>query len=114
MPPWAWVLIWVGLSIASLAYFAWIAAGLMRQTKRLLRQLEPTIAQLVTLSEAMQPQADYQPSPNNLLDDPAEHVANYAKLRKAKADKAAKRQRRLINKLIDFKPEESEINNGRT
>lgn len=114
MPAWGWALVWVGLSIAAIGYFAWIAAGMVRGAKRLFRQLEPTIAQLVTLSKAMQPKNDYQPSPDNLLDDPAQHTANYAKLRKAKADKAAKRQRRLINKLIDFKPEESEIDNGRT
>ena len=114
MPAWGWALVWVGLSIAAIGYFAWIAFGLARSAKGVFRQLEPTMAKLKTLSEASQAKIDYQPSPDNLLDDPGEHIANYAKLRKAKADKAAKRQRRLINKLIDFKPEESEINNGRT
>ena len=114
MPAWGWALVWVGLSLAALGYFAWIASGLVRSAKGVFKQLEPTIEKLNTLSEALQAKTDYRPNPDNLLDDPAEHVANYAKLRKAKTDKAAKRQRRLINKLIDFKPEESEINNGRT
>lgn len=114
MPGWGWALVWIGLSIAAIGYFAWIAAGLFRSAKGVFRQLEPTLAKLNALSEAVNAKVDYQPSPDNLLDDPGPHITNYARLRKTKTDEAAKRQRRLINKLIDFKPEESEINNGRT
>ena len=114
MPAWGWALVWVCLSIAAIGYFVWIATGLFRSAKGVFRQLEPTLAKLEALSEALNATVEYQPGTDNLLDDPGPHIAHYARLRKAKTDEAAKRQRRLINKLIDFKPEESEINNGRT
>lgn len=114
MASWGWLLIWVGLSISALAYFAFIGLGLVRSAKGLFRQLEPTFANLAALAEATQAEVKYEPNPDNLLDDPGPHVANWAKLRRARTDKAAKRQRRLVNKLIDFDFEESEFKNGRT
>jgi hypothetical protein len=114
MPGWAWAIIWTALVLGSLGYFAWIGLRLATKAKLALRAAEPTLAALVTLSNAANEPANYEPNPHNLFDDPAELIAEQANLSKRRQTKAADRQRRLINKLIDFKPEESEINNGRT
>ncbi|MEY4492507.1 MAG: hypothetical protein RL085_918, partial [Actinomycetota bacterium] len=53
MPGWGWALVWIGLSIAAIGYFAWIAAGLFRSAKGVFRQLEPTLAKVNALSEAV-------------------------------------------------------------
>jgi hypothetical protein len=114
MPGWAWAIIWTALVLGSLAYFAWLGLRLAKKAKAAFSAAEPSISALVSLANAANEPAKYEPNPHNLLDDPREHIVEQARLSKLRQTKADERQRRLINKLIDFKPEESEINNGRT
>lgn len=100
--------------LGSLGYFAWLGLWLAKKAKAAFSAAESSIGALVELAKAANEPANYEPNPHNLLDDPREHIVKQARLSKLRQTKADERQRRLIYKLIDFKPEESEINNGRT
>lgn len=111
MPPFIWGLIWVGLTLAGLVYLGWLTYRVLVKAKSALVAAEPVIAKLEELSRAAKAAPDYQPNPDNLLDDPVPHIQEQLRLRKRRNDKAAERQRRLRNKLIDFDVNESEFKN---
>ena len=111
MPVWVWIAIWVVLSLAAVAYFAWILLNLANKSRSLLRAAEPLLQRLQVFQKAVQQPAGYEPHPDNLLDDPTEHIAARNRLKKARVAAQAARQRRLINELRDFDFEESEFNN---
>ena len=111
MPFWAWVIIWVVLVLGSLGYFGWLGWRLFVKAKSAAKAAEPVIAKLEALQQASSAQVTWVPNGDNLLDDPTEHIANQLRLSKARRVKAEARQRRLINKLIDFDVTESEFRN---
>ena len=111
MPAVAWILIWVGLTLAGLAYLGWLAYRLLAKTKAAVAAAEPVLGQLEDLSRVANHKFEYKPNADNLLDDPVPHIQEQLRLRKARNDKAVERQRRLRNKLIDFDVNESEFKN---
>lgn len=111
MPTWFWITLWVVLSVAAIAYFAWILLTLAAKSRGLLRAAEPLLGKLQSFQETISQPVAYQPNPDNLQDDPMEHIALQNRLKKARLARQAAKQRRLINKLIDFDFEESEFNN---
>lgn len=111
MPFWAWAIIWVVLVLGSVGYFGWLGWRLFTKAQAAAKAAEPIIAKLEALQQASSTPVSYVPSGDNLLDDPTEHIANQLRLSKARRVKAEARQRRLINKLIDFDVTESEFSN---
>lgn len=111
MPAFAWALIWVGLTLVGLAYLGWLAYRLLVKAKAALAAAEPVIAKLEEFSRVASLKPDYKANPDNLLDAPVPHIQEQLRLRKVRNDKAAERQRRLRNKLIDFDVNESEFKN---
>ena len=104
---WTWFWIWLVLSIAALAVLALIA-------KALVNKLGSAAHQAARLAETAQPLVnalDAKPAierpSDSLLADPAIARARLISLQKAKIKKREKRQRRLIESLKRFDPNES-------
>lgn len=111
MPFWAWAVIWAILVLGALGYFAWLGWRLFTKAKAAVKTAQPLMAKLEAFQQASSAPVAYVPNGDNLLDDPKEHIANQIRLSKARRVKAEARQRRLINKLIDFDVTESEFRN---
>ena len=106
MSTWAWWIIWGGLTILSLGFFAFLAFDLISKAGRALKAVEHSAKLAEPLLKALETKVEIQPLVGNLLDDPAPLVAEYARNLKKREAKRAERQRRLINKLIDFNESE--------
>ncbi|MEY4320247.1 MAG: hypothetical protein RLZZ471_188 [Actinomycetota bacterium] len=106
MASWVWWIIWAILGLFSLGYLAYRIYELLAKSGRALQEVEKTAKLFEPLVAAL----DQKPTPaefeGNLLDDPAPLVADYVRGLKRREAKRAERQRRLINKLIDFNESE--------
>lgn len=103
---WAWFWIWTALITASLAAFGYLgyelfikAGAIWHQGQRLKKQIDPLIALASHREPAKRPE-------ESLLTPGATFRARKNLLR-AREEKAQARQRRLIARLKDFKPQES-------
>ncbi len=106
MPAWFWWVLWSVLGIAALGFFAYLALDLSAKASRTLKHIEKTVSLTSPLLAALAEKPTIQAAPDNLLDDPAPLVAEHARNLKKRESKRADRQRRLINKLIDFNESE--------
>jgi hypothetical protein len=111
---WFQLLMWVMLTIASLAYLGFLIYRLAIKGLGVLKVAQPAIDQLVIFSKALAPTATYQKPNDNLLDDVNVHLVERAKLKKKRELAAEQRQRRLIARIRDIDTQESELKNGRT
>ena len=109
MPFWAWLVIWLVLVLGALGYLSWLGWRLFTKSQAAVQAAGPLVAKLEALQQASSAPVAYVPNADNLLDDPKEHIAHHLRLSKARRVKAEARQRRLINKLIDFDVTESEF-----
>ena len=106
MSDWIWWIVWVGLSASAIGFFAFLAFDLFSKAGRALKELEKTVELAAPLLAALESKPEIKPFAGNLLDDPAPLAADYARNLKKREAKRAERQRRLINKLIDFNESE--------
>jgi hypothetical protein len=106
MPVWFWWVLWSVLGIAALGFFAYLALDLSAKASRALKQIENTVSLTSPLVAALSEKPKIQAAPDNLLDDPAPLIAKHARNLKKRESMRADRQRRLINKLIDFNESE--------
>jgi hypothetical protein len=106
MSNWIWWIVWAGLSLAAIGFFAYLAFDLFSKAGRVLKELEKTFELAAPLLTALESKPEIKPFAGNLLDDPAPLAADYARYLKKREAKRAERQRRLINKLIDFNESE--------
>ena len=106
MADWIWWVIWVGLAISALGYFAYLAFDLSSKAGRALKELEKTLELAKPLLGAFESKPELEPFGGNLLDDPAPLAADYARFLKKREAMRVERQRRLINRLIDFNESE--------
>jgi hypothetical protein len=106
MPAWFWWVLWSVLGIAALGFFAYLALDLSAKASRTLKHIEKTVSLTSPLLAALAEKPTIQAAPDNLLDDPAPLVAEHARNLKKRESMRADRQRRLINKLIDFNESE--------
>jgi hypothetical protein len=109
MPNWIWWLIWPLLIVGSLGYLGFIGFELLQKANRAAKAFTPTVERLQSLSVALEKPPEIKPSEGNLFDDASVLAASHASnLKKRKAKRDAE-QRRLINKLISYRPDESEF-----
>jgi hypothetical protein len=109
MTGWYWWIIWPALVIGGAIYLGVIVFDLAAKAKRAAKVAQKTAIQLETLSNLMAESAVLTPTEGNLLDDPAPLIAEYARNQRKRESKRLAEQRRLINKLIDYKADESEF-----
>lgn len=107
MAGWVWWLIWSGLVVATITFFGYVAYELIGKTSRLAVALEETQVLAHGLVEASQKAPALTSFEGNLLDDPAPLSAQHQRNLKKRELKRQARQRRLINRLIDY--DESEF-----
>ena len=106
MSSWAWWLIWGGLGLFSILYLGYIGFDLFGKATRAAKAIETAATQVEPLLKAFEQRADLPASQGNLLDDPAPLHAELDRNLKKRAAKRQDRQRRLINKLIDYNESE--------
>lgn len=106
--------VWLGLSLASLGYFVWLFWRLITKSKGVLRQATPMANAALKLAKAIDEPASYQPNVDAITVGLEATLAARANLLRKRAKASEQRQRRLIARISDLKPEESEFNNGRT
>lgn len=104
---WAWFWIWVALSVAALATLLLIGKSLFNRLLEVLHQLERLEPKTAALIAAIDNHEAAAKPADNVSDDPRLARAAWRKLVVAKAKKRQARQRRLIESLKAFKPEES-------
>lgn len=109
MGSWVWVLIWLILSIGALGYFAYLGFELLSKAKRLVLAGTKLVDQASRLVETAAALPSKQTFESNLLDDPGPIQAEYLRNLKKREAKRTERQRRLINKLIEYQADESEF-----
>ncbi len=114
MQPWGLILLWIVLSLGSLAYFAYLGYRLLKKGLGVIRVGEPVIVEAKKLAAAIQNKPSFEKPEDNLFDDVDVHLIERSKLMKARKLKAERRQRRLIEHLRDIDTQESEFTNGRT
>lgn len=107
MEAWAWWLIWGGLALASLIYFGYLGLELFNKSARAMKELEVSAKLLEPLMAELENPAQLPVFEGNLLDDPSPLIAEHTRNLKKREAKRQGRQRRLINKLIDY--DESEF-----
>lgn len=107
MASWIWWVIWPGLVLGALTYFGYLGYDLFGKSMRVLKELEGTGKLAEGLIAASQNKAELPEFEGNLLDDPGLLAADHARNLKKREAKRLERQRRLINKLIDY--DESEF-----
>lgn len=107
MESWAWLLIWVGLALFATIYLGYIGWDLVGKATRAAKSLESGARQIEALVAALEKPAEISKFEGNLLDDPGPLAAEHARNLKKREAKRQERQRRLINKLIDY--DESEF-----
>jgi hypothetical protein len=114
MQPWGFILLWIVLSLGSLAYFAYLGYRLFKKGLGVIRVGEPVLVEAKKLAAAIQNKPSFEKPDDNLFDDVDVHLIERSKLIKARKLKAEGRQRRLIEHLRDIDTQESEFTNGRT
>ena len=103
---WAWFAIWSTLAIAALGVLGFIAYELFGKVQSNLHQIGRLQSKVSPLIEALE---DREPAtrPAESLLDPATAISQRKSLIRARESKAQDRQRRLIDRLKDIKPQES-------
>jgi NADPH:quinone reductase-like Zn-dependent oxidoreductase len=109
MPAWSWWVIWSILIIGGAAYLGLIIFDLAAKAKRAIPVIEKSTKQIEELSESLSKSVVLAEFQGNLLDEPGPLAAEYARNQKKRESKRLSEQRRLINKLIDYKADESEF-----
>ena len=109
MAGWFWGLIWMILVLGALGYFAYLGFELLGKAKRLIAASSKLVDQATRLFEAVSALPAEQTFESNLLDDPGPIQAEYLRNLKKREAKRTERQRRLINKLIEYQADESEF-----
>ncbi|MEO0027134.1 MAG: hypothetical protein RL716_465 [Actinomycetota bacterium] len=104
---WAWFWIWTTLLVSSVAVLGIITVGLWNRFSEVLHQFERLAKNSEALQVAMVKPDDVARPEDNLLDDPAVLVAERRHLLTGKQKKHEARQRRLIESLKHFNPDES-------
>lgn len=107
METWTWWSIWVGLSIFGAVYLGYLGWDLLNKASRALKEFELGAKRAQPLLEALQASGRLSDFEANLLDDPAPLAAEHQRNLRKRLLKRQDRQRRLINKLIDY--DESEF-----
>jgi argininosuccinate lyase len=100
---------WLVLSIGSLGYFGYLGYELIQKASRVAKALETPAEQIQNLVTALETTPDLPRFEGNLFDNPAELAAAHARNLKKRELKRQAEQRRLINKLNDYRPDESEF-----
>ncbi len=109
MPQWIWWVIWPVLIFGSAGYLAFIGFELAQKGGRAVKAFEATNAQLQNLITELEKEPKVEAFEGNLLDDPSTLArAHASNLKKREARREAE-QRRLINKLVEYRPDESEF-----
>lgn len=103
---WAWFAIWCTLAVIAVGVLGFIGYELMGKMQSNLHQLERLEKQVAPLIKATKSR-EAAPRPSESLLSPAETFARRKGLIRAREQKAQDRQRRLIARLKDFKPQES-------
>ena len=107
----AWV--WFGLLLASVGYLGWLSWRLFNKGKKTVEQIVPMAAAASKLARAFDEPANYKPNPDAISTGLEATLAARASLVRKRAKASEQRQRRLIARITELKPEESEFNNGR-
>ncbi|MEY4423383.1 MAG: hypothetical protein RLZZ258_486 [Actinomycetota bacterium] len=106
---WAWFWIWTTLIVSAVAVLGIITVGLWNRLSEVLHQFERLATNSEALQAAMVKPDDVARPEDNLLDDPSELVAKRRRLIASKQKKHETRQRRLIESLKHFNPDESRL-----
>lgn len=109
MAGWIWALIWVILVVGALGFFAYLGFDLLAKAKRLLSAGSELTQQATGLANALSATPTQQAFESNLLDEPGPLQAEHRRNLKKRESKRQERQRRLINKLIEYRADESEF-----
>lgn len=109
MPSWAWWLIWGGLGFFSMLYLGYLGYNLFGKASRALSALEPTAKRLEILAQAASQPPKIDAFEGNLLDEVGPLQTAHSRNLKKREARRVDRQRRLINKLIDYQADESEF-----
>lgn len=105
--------VWFGLSLASMGYLGWLAWRLFTKGKKAVEQIVPMAAAASQLAKAFNERGTYEPKPDAISAGLETTLAARASLVRKRAKASEQRQRRLIARITELKPEESEFNNGR-
>lgn len=103
---WAWFGIWASLAIAALIALSIIGYELFSKSEATLHQLDRLLKNVEPLEEALSTKSKSLRPAESLL-EPGVAVAERKALIKAREQKAADRQRRLVARLKDLKIDES-------
>lgn len=107
---WTWFWIWTTLILGSGVVLGIISKGLLNRLGELLHQFERLAKNSEALQTSMVKPSDVTRPDDNLLDDPSPLVAERRRLLTGKQKKHQARQRRLIESLKHFNPDESRFN----
>lgn len=106
--------VWLGLSLASIAYFVWLLWRLFTKGKGVLEQAKPMATAALKLAKTLDEPVEFRPNTDAITVGLEATLKARANLMRKRAKASEQRQRRLIARINDLKPEESEFNNGRT
>jgi hypothetical protein len=109
MPGWSWVIIWLLLTLGALGFFAYLALELAAKSKRLLSAAVSASESAEPLLRALDQKPELPVFEGDLLSDVAPLAAKLTHGLRLREARRLTRQRRLINKLIELKAEESEF-----
>jgi hypothetical protein len=109
MPVWSWWVIWSTLIIGSIGYLGYLGYELVQKAGRVAKALDGTAGQIQKLASALEKTTQLPKFEGNLFDNPADLAGQHARNLKKREAKRQAEQRRLINKLIDYRSDESEF-----
>jgi hypothetical protein len=109
MPSWSWWVIWSVLIAGSIGYLGYLSYELVQKAGRAAKALEAPAEQFLIFANALEITQDLPNFEGNLLDNHAELAAEHSRNLKKREAKSQAEQRRLINKLIEYRPDESEF-----
>ena len=109
MPVWSLWVIWSVLIIGSIGYLGYLGYELIQKAGRAAKAIDGTAEQIKKLVRALENSTQLPKFEGNLFDNPAELAGEHARNLKKREAKRQAEQRRLINKLIDYRSDESEF-----
>ncbi|MEY4617851.1 MAG: hypothetical protein RL101_37 [Actinomycetota bacterium] len=109
MPNWFWWVLWPVLVVGSIGFLGYLGYELIQKAGRVAKALEGTTEQIQKLASALENPTQLPKFEGNLLDNPAELAGEHTRNLKKREAKRLAEQRRLINKLIDYRSDESEF-----
>jgi hypothetical protein len=106
MPGYAWVIIWVVLSLAALSYLGSVLFTLTKSALSLAKEVQLNAEVIAKLRSALNAEPESVQGVSNIFDDPKILWLRRLDLLQAKNRRKQAKQHRLISKLNSIKPEE--------